>query len=77
MKGEWCFYKSYFSPDYCNLIVEKSKNLTFQTANLGEGGLSLNNRHRKSNDVLVTKILKMVFMVQLKLSRILKTGDVQ
>lgn len=49
MRGEWCYYKSYFSPEYCNSIIEKSKNLTFQKANLGENGLSLNNDYRKSD----------------------------
>jgi PKHD-type hydroxylase len=49
MKGEWCYFKSYFSSDYCNSIIEKSKDLTFQTANLGEDGLSSNHSHRKSD----------------------------
>jgi PKHD-type hydroxylase len=48
MKGEWCYFKSYFSAEYCNSIVEKSKNLNFQKANLGENGLSSNNEYRKS-----------------------------
>jgi PKHD-type hydroxylase len=49
MRGEWCYYKSYFSPDYCNSIIEKTKDLTFQKANIGEDGLSSNNNHRKSD----------------------------
>jgi PKHD-type hydroxylase len=48
MLGEWCYYKSHFSPDYCNSIIEKAKDLTFQVANLGEDGLSFDNNHRKS-----------------------------
>jgi len=48
MKGEWCYFKSYFSVDYCNSIIEKSKSLTFSKANLGEDGLSLNSSYRKS-----------------------------
>lgn len=49
MKGEWCYFKSYFSQDYCNSIIEKSKGLQFQKANLGEDGLSSNHSHRKSD----------------------------
>jgi PKHD-type hydroxylase len=49
MNGEWCYYKSYFSSDYCNSILEKSKDLPFQTANLGENGLTTNKDHRKSD----------------------------
>ena len=52
MKGEWCYYKSYFSPDYCNSIIEKSKGLQFQRANLGEDGLSANNNRQRRFDLL-------------------------
>lgn len=48
MKGEWCYYKSYFSKDYCNSILEKSKDLEFKRANLGKDGFTLNNDYRKS-----------------------------
>jgi hypothetical protein len=33
MKGEWCYFKSYFSIDYWDSIIEKSKGLQFQTVN--------------------------------------------
>lgn len=49
MQGEWCFYKSYFSKDYCDSIIEKTKSFTFQAANLGENGLTSNNNYRKSD----------------------------
>jgi len=48
MKGEWCYFKSYFSPDYCQSIIERSKNLQFQNPNLGEDGLTNNEGYRKS-----------------------------
>lgn len=49
MQGEWCYYKSYFSADYCNSIIEKTKYFPFESANLGENGLTLNNNYRKSD----------------------------
>ncbi len=49
MKGEWCYFKSYFSSDYCNSIIEKSKNLIFEKANLGEDGLTQIENYRKSD----------------------------
>lgn len=48
MKGEWCYFKSYFSKDYCNSIIEKSKDFNFQEANLGDNGLTINDGYRKS-----------------------------
>jgi PKHD-type hydroxylase len=48
MKGEWCYFKSYFSAEYCNSIIEKSKELEFQKANIGEDGLSEIDGYRKS-----------------------------
>jgi PKHD-type hydroxylase len=49
MKGEWCYYKSHFSSDYCNSILEKSKDLTFQSATIGVDGDTLDNNLRKSD----------------------------
>ena len=41
MKGQWCYYKSYFPPSYCDSIIEKSKNLTFNEATMGEDGKTI------------------------------------
>ena len=49
MKGEWCYFKSYFSKEYCNSILEKSKDLNFKKANLGEDGLTTIDGYRKSD----------------------------
>ena len=49
MKGQWCYYKSYFSPECCDLILEKSKNLPFREATIGEDGVTINNNQRKSD----------------------------
>ena len=48
MKGEWCYFKSYFSKEFCESVIEKANKLPLQTANLGEDGLSKNNLYRKS-----------------------------
>ena len=48
MKGEWCYFKSYFSADECKSILERSKELTFREATLGEGGDTENSGHRRS-----------------------------
>jgi PKHD-type hydroxylase len=49
MKGEWCYFKSYFSKEYCEEILERSKDLQFQSGFLGESGKTENNNYRKSN----------------------------
>jgi len=48
MIGEWCYFKSYFSPSECESILERSKSLLFQEATLGEDSLTANNDYRKS-----------------------------
>lgn len=48
MIGEWCYFKSYFSPNDCSSILERSKNLDFQESTLGEDALTLNYGYRKS-----------------------------
>ena len=30
MKGEWCYFKSYFSPEYCDKLVNQAKKLEFK-----------------------------------------------
>ena len=49
MVGEWCYFKSYFPKEYCDSIIEKSKNLSFQRANLGEDGSTKIEDYRKSD----------------------------
>jgi len=48
MKGQWCYFKSHFSPDFCNSIIEKSKNLTFREASIGQDE-TIDNNQRKSD----------------------------
>jgi len=45
MKGEWCYFKSHFSKEYCDEILERSKDLQFDSGLLGETGLTENYIH--------------------------------
>lgn len=49
MKGEWCYFKSYFSPEYCDKLISQAKKLKFQDAFLGVYGESEVPNYRRSN----------------------------
>ena len=36
MKGEWCYFKSYFSKEWCNNIVNSFKDSDYEESYLGE-----------------------------------------
>lgn len=38
MKGEWCYFKSYFSKEYCDTLLKKTKNSDFYSGNMGLNG---------------------------------------
>lgn len=40
MKGEWCYFKSYFSKSMCEDIIEEAKKLPSQKAAVGDGDLT-------------------------------------
>jgi PKHD-type hydroxylase len=40
MKGEWCYFKSYFTPEQCSKILEDGLKLPAQDAKLGVAGMS-------------------------------------
>lgn len=48
MKGEWCFYPSYFTPDECNKILELGLQLPSQDATMGVGGEVKMSEYRRS-----------------------------
>jgi PKHD-type hydroxylase len=48
MKGEWCYYNSYFSPEQCEYILETAKDIPAKMGALGEYGNNLNEEVRKS-----------------------------
>ena len=47
MKGEWCYFKSYFSKEYCNSLIEKTKSLDFSPGNMGISGEMIDSNLRK------------------------------
>lgn len=49
MKGEWCFYNSYFTKQQCEWIISEGLKLPGQKANLGVNGEGNNEGYRKSN----------------------------
>jgi PKHD-type hydroxylase len=50
MKGEWCYFKSYFTPEQCDKILQDGLELPAQDAKLGVAGMSeySNDDYRKS-----------------------------
>lgn len=48
MKGEWCMFNSYFTPQQCEQIVTMANNLPKQKANMGPNGEVDDNTHRKT-----------------------------
>ena len=51
MKGQWCYWKSYFTPEYCNEIINKAKEtLPVQQATVygNNTGSGVNETARKS-----------------------------
>lgn len=50
MKGEWCYFKNYFTPEQCDKILSDGLELPAQDAKLGVAGMSeySNDEYRKS-----------------------------
>jgi PKHD-type hydroxylase len=50
MKGEWCYFKNYFTPEQCDKILRDGLELPAQDAKLGVAGMSeySNDDYRKS-----------------------------
>ena len=55
MKGEWCYFKSYFSPETCNQILNLGLQLPKQNATLGVEGKSVDTQYRKSQTRFILK----------------------
>ena len=48
MRGEWCYFKEFFTKTQCELILNRGLNLPPQDAKLGADGASVIPDHRKS-----------------------------
>jgi PKHD-type hydroxylase len=50
MRGEWCYFGKYFTPEQCNKILEDGLKIPAQDAKLGVAGMGdyINDNYRKS-----------------------------
>lgn len=55
MRGEWCYYKSYFTPETCNYILQEGLKLPCENGQLGVDGESTLQNHRKSRVRFIQK----------------------
>ena len=55
MKGEWCYFKEYFTPEICDKILELGLKLPAQDATIGVEGKLLVNESRKSKVRFIQK----------------------
>ena len=56
MKGEWCYYKEYFTPELCDYIITEGLKLPVKDGELGvDGTLTTNSNWRKSKVRFIQK----------------------
>lgn len=55
MKGEWCYFNSYFSPEQCDNILELAKDIPAIPAPVGLAGNDINEEIRKSKVKFIHK----------------------
>lgn len=50
MKGEWCYFKQFFSPDECKEIIDAALKIQPEQATIGYGnGNKIDNEYRRTN----------------------------
>ena len=49
MRGQWCYFGSYFSPQFCDSIITSACKLESTSANMGVYGDSSNIQYRRSD----------------------------
>lgn len=55
MKGEWCYFKSYFSKEICQQIINDAKDISASDAVIGvNGGIGLDKDYRRSSVKFLT-----------------------
>ena len=76
MKGEWCYFKSYFSKEWCNNIVNSFKDSDYEESFLGESTATQDKSFRNSkiswldqNDLTWDSVYKDVWIVQRRANR--------
>jgi len=55
MRGEWCYFKSHFTPEECKTILEMGLQLPAEDAKLGVDGAYSNDQWRKSKIRFIKK----------------------
>jgi len=55
MRGEWCYFKSYFTTEECNTILQVGLTLPEQDATIGVEGVIVNSDTRKSKVRFIQK----------------------
>lgn len=56
MRGEWCYFKSYFTPEQCKRLVDVALSRPAQEAKIGTNeGIQADNEFRRSNIRFVNK----------------------
>lgn len=56
MRGEWCYFKSYFSADYCDRLIKATTSRPASEAQIGtDAGVKADDSFRRSNIWFVNK----------------------
>lgn len=55
MKGEWCYWKNYFTPEECAKIIEDGLTITSKDATLGVEGAKVDKETRRSKIRFIQK----------------------
>jgi PKHD-type hydroxylase len=55
MRGEWCYFKEYFTPEICDKILELGLKLPVQNAKMGVDGSFQSSEYRKSKIRFIQK----------------------
>ena len=55
MKGEWCYFKQFFTPEICNRILDDAKHLPIEDAKVGVNGELVQSNYRKSKIRFIQK----------------------
>lgn len=58
MKGEWCYFRQWFSPEDCNRIVNLGLQLPAQPGKIGVNGTEIVDPYRRSQIRFINKELK-------------------
>jgi PKHD-type hydroxylase len=55
MKGEWCYFKSYFSKEYCNRVISLAEQIPFGDSAMGVANAVVNTDYRRSKTKFINQ----------------------